>query len=317
MSKKIFLFLLATLILPSVHLAEAQQAAKVHKIGVLWSVSPSSSSPRMEVFRQGLRELGYVEGQNLAIEQRSTAAELVQAKVEVILTAGTNPTQAAKTATSTIPVVMTFVSDPIGAGFVSSLARPGGNITGLTNLGPELSTKWLELLKEMAPKASRVGVLFDPAVPAFGLLLKEMQGTAKALALELQPVEVRNANALDGALATFKKGRPNTLIVLLAPRTMDHQKRIVEFAVAQRLPAMYHWREYVDAGGLAYYGASVHEMYRRAATYVDKILKGTKPADLPVEQPTKFEFVINLKTAKQLRLTIPPNVLARADKVIK
>ena len=307
-------------------IAEAQQPAKVHRIGVLSSGTPSSISPRMETFRQGLRELGYIEGQNIAIEQRSSegrtdrlaglAVELVQRKVEVILTAGTVPTQAARSATSTIPVVMTFVSDPVGSGFVASFARPGGNITGLTTLGPELSAKWLELLKEMVPKASRVGVLIDPAVRAHGVLVKEMEGTAKALAVELQPAEVRGANALEGALATVQKGRPDALIVLRPPYTMD-QKRIVEFTAVHRLPAVYWWREYVDGGGLAYYGPSVHEMYRRAAIYVDKILKGAKPADLPVEAPTKFELVINLKAAKQIGLTISQSVLYRADKVIK
>ena len=319
--------LVATLLLALGVVAEAKQPQKFFRIGLLVSATPAAFSDRVETFRRGLRELGYVEGKNIVIEYRYTegksgrlpalAAELVREKVEVILTAGSNPTQAAKSASSTIPVVMTFVSDPVESGFIASLARPGGNITGLTNLAPELSGKWLQLLKEMVPKASRVGVLVDPATRAQVVLLKEMEGSAKALAVEVQPTEVRDPNAIDGALATLKKGRPNALIVLLAPRTNDYQKHIVEFAAMQRLPSMSHWREYVDAGGLAYYGASIHEMYRRAATYIDKILKGAKPADLPVEQPTKFELVINLKTAKQIGLTIPQSVLYRADKVIK
>jgi putative ABC transport system substrate-binding protein len=325
MKRRIVISLLTTVLLSIVSLAEAQQPKKVPRIGFLGATSPSTISDRFEAFRQGLRELGYVEGKNIVIEYRYTkpnrisalASELVREKVEVILTTGTNPTQAVKSATSTIPVVMTFVADPIGSGFVASLARPGGNITGLTNLAPELSGKWLELLKEMLPKASRVAVLFDPDTRAQVVLLNEMEGTAKTLAVEVQPAEVRDPSALEGALATLKKGRPNGLIVLMPPRTMDYQKRIVEFASMQRLPTMSHWREYVEAGGLAYYGANIYEMYRRAAVFVGKILKGAKPADLPVEQPTKFEFVINLRTAKQIDLTIPQSVLYRADKVIK
>jgi putative ABC transport system substrate-binding protein len=326
-SKAILCLALCAMLFALCFSAEAQQPQKFFRIGMLVSATPAAFSDRIETFRRGLRELGYVEGKNIVIEYRYTegksgrlpalAAELVREKVEVILTAGSNPTQAAKSASSTIPVVMTFVSDPVESGFIASLARPGGNITGLTNLAPELSGKWLELLKEMVPKASRVGVLVEPATRAQVVLLKEMEGSAKALAVEVQPTEVRDPNAIEGALATLKKGRPNALIVLLAPRTNDYQKHIVEFAARQRLPSMSHWREYVDAGGLAYYGASIHEMYRRAAIYVDKILKGAKPSDLPVEQPTKFELVINLKAAKQIGLTIPQSVLYRADKVIK
>jgi putative tryptophan/tyrosine transport system substrate-binding protein len=329
MSRRAVVFncLLLTVLLLTVPLVEAQQPKKVPRIGYLNATSASSDSARIEALRQGLRELGYIEGKNIVIEYRYTeakrdllsalAAELVREKVEVILTVGTNPTQAARRATATIPVVMTFVADPIGSGFVASLARPGGNITGLTNLAPELSGKWLELLKEMVPKPLRAGVLIDPSTPVQKVLLQEMERAAKALAVEVQPAEVRDPNAIESALATLRKGRPNALIVLPPPRTMDTQKRIVEFAAMQRLPTMSHWREYVDAGGLAFYGASLPDMYRRAAVYVDKILKGAKPADLPVEQPTKFELVINLKTAKQIGLTIPQSVLYRADKVIK
>jgi putative tryptophan/tyrosine transport system substrate-binding protein len=327
MSGRMFVWLLATLLLTTVCPAEAQHSTKIPRVAYLSAGSASSQASRVEVFKQGLRELGYVEGKNIVIEYRYTetktdllstlAAELVREKIEVILTVGTNPTQAARRATATIPVVMTFVADPIGSGFVASLARPGGNITGLTNLAPELSGKWLELLKEMVPKPLRAGVLIDPSTPVQKVLLQEMERAAKALAVEVQPAEVRDPNAIESALATLRKGRPNALIVLPPPRTMDTQKSIVEFAAMQRLPTMSHWREYVDAGGLAFYGASIHDMYRRAAVYVDKILKGARPADLPVEQPTKFELIINLKAAKQIGLTIPPNVLARADKVIK
>ena len=304
--------------------AHAQPPKEIPRIGVLWE---STIARRAEAFRQGLRELGYTEGKNIVIEARTAegrsggmsalAAELVQRHVDVILTTGTTTTQAARRATSTIPVVMTFVSDPVEAGFVASLARPGGNITGLTNLGPELSGKWLELLKELAPRASRVGVLMNSTTRAHGILVRDMTGAAKTLALQLQPVDVRDAHALEGAQAALKKARPDALIVLLPPASGDQPKRILDFAAMQRIPAIYHWPEFVDAGGLAYYGASIPEMYRRAASYVDRILKGAKPGDLPVEQPTKFELVINLKTARALGLTIPPSVRLRADQVIE
>jgi len=328
MNKKIVVVALAAVTLVCVCLAEAQQPTKkFSQIGFLVSGSPSAVSDRIEIVRQGLRDLGYVEGKNILIKYRyaevkperltALAAELVREKVEVIVTVGTNPTEAARRATNTIPVVMTFVADPIGSGFAASLARPGGNITGLTNLAPELTGKWLELLKEMVPKDLRLGVLINPTTRVQKVLLQEMEGPAKALAVEVQAADVRNPNEIESALAALKKARRNALIVLMPPRTTDYQTRIVEFATKQKLPTMSHWREYVDAGGLAFYGASIHDMYRRAAIYVDKILKGAKPADLPVEQPTKFEFIINLKAAKQIGLTIPPNVLARADKVIK
>ena len=304
--------------------AHAQPPKEIPRIGVLWE---STIARRAEAFRQGLRELGYTEGKNIVIEARTAegrsggmsalAAELVQRRVDVILTTGTTTTQATRRATSTIPVVMTFVSDPVEAGFVASLARPGGNITGLTNLGPELSGKWLELLKELAPRASRVGVLMNSTTRAHGILVRDMTGAAKTLALQLQPVDVRDAHALEGAQAALKKARPDALIVLLPPASGDQPKRILDFAAMQRIPAIYHWPEFVDAGGLAYYGASIPEMYRRAASYVDRILKGAKPGDLPVEQPTKFELVINLKTVRALGLTIPPSVRLRADQVIE
>jgi len=328
MKKKITGVTLSALLLAlSVPVEAQQQPKKFSQIGFLVSGSPSTVSDRIEIVRQGLRDLGYVEGKNILIKYQYAekkperlsvlAAELVREKVEVIVTVGTNPTEAARRATNTIPVVMTFVADPIGSGFAASLARPGGNITGLTNLAPELTGKWLELLKEMVPKDLRLGVLINPTTRVQKVLLREMEGPAKALAVEVQATDVRNPNEIESALAALKKARRNALIVLMPPSTTDYQTRIVGFATKQKLPTMSHWREYVDAGGLAFYGASIHDMYRRAAIYVDKILKGAKPADLPVEQPTKFEFIINLRAAKQIGLTIPPNVLARADKVTR
>jgi len=232
---------------------------------------------------------------------------------------GTSATQAAKNATGTIPIVMTFVSDPVGFGFVASLARPGGNITGLTNLGPDLSGKRLELLKEVLPQTSRVTILLSPGNPLHAFLLKEMQVPAAALGMNLLPLELRGRSPkqVEEAFVTLKNGHPDALMVLPAPSTSLSMKRIVDLAVKNRLPTTYHWKEYVEAGGLMYYGANLPDMYRRAATYVDKILKGAKPGELPVEQPKKFEFIINLKAAKRIGLTIPPNVLVRADKVIK
>jgi ABC-type uncharacterized transport system substrate-binding protein len=303
--------------------AETQPAGKVYRVGVF---SNPASGGRLETFRQGLRDLGYVEGQNLAIEQRfstgrvevdkAAVAELVQRKVDVIVTSGTSPTQAAQSTTSTIPVVMTFVSDPVGQGFVNSLGRPGRNITGLATLGPEISTKWLELLKEMVPTMSRVGVLFNPTVQAHRLLVKEMEDAAHASGVELHLVEALPTSDVEAPLATLQKQSLNALIVLLGSATTN-QKRILEFAAVQRLPAVYWWREFVDAGGLMYYGPSVDEMYRRAASYVDKILKGATPADLPVEQPRKFELILNLKTAKALGMTMPPSLLLLADEVLQ
>ena len=307
--------------------AQAQQGGKIPTIGFLVSGTPSELSPRIEAFRQGLRELGYVEGKNIVIELRSSdgksdnqaklAAELVGLKVAVIVTMGTTLTQTAKNAAGAIPIVMTYVSDPIGFGFVASLARPGGNITGMTNFGPELSGKRLELLKEIRPKTSRVAIFLDAATPVQTFLVKEMQAPAAALGIKLLPLELRDRGPkqVEEALGSLKKSRPDALMVL--PSLSSVTNGIVEFAIKQRLPTTYHWKEYVEAGGLMYYGANLPDMYRRAASHVDKILKGAKPADIPVEQPMKFEFIINLKTAKQIGLTIPPNVLVRADKVIK
>jgi putative tryptophan/tyrosine transport system substrate-binding protein len=306
--------------------ARAQQTNTFHRVGILWPSSPAANTFRLDALRNGLRELGYEEDRNIAFLQRgpehqatqegltALAAELVQAKVDVILTAGTSPTRAAKSAAGMIPVVMTFVSDPIGADFVASLARPGGNITGLTNFGPELSGKWLELLKELSPQARNIGVLYDGAVRE---VVKGMQTRAAAVNVQLLPFEVNNDNSFADALAILPSRHPHALIVFLPPRNPELEKRIVQFAAVNRLPTMYWWREYVDGGGLVYYGPSVSEMYRRAAAFIDKILKGAKPAELPVEQPTRFDLVINLKTAKALGLEVPPTVLARADEVIE
>jgi putative ABC transport system substrate-binding protein len=304
----------------------AQQPATIHRVGILWASSPAAHTFRLDALRKGLRELGYEENRDIAFVQRgpehqvtqerltSLAAELARAKVDVILTAGTSPTRAAKSAAGMIPTVMTFVSDPIGAGFVTSLARPGGNITGLTNFGPELSGKWLELLKELSPKAFNIGLLYDVAV---GDVVKGMQTGAAAVNVQLLPFEINSDNSLAEALSRLPSRHPDALIVFLPPRNPELEKRIIEFAAVSRLPTVYWWREYVYGGGLVYYGPSISEMYRRAAVLIDKILKGAKPAELPVEQPTRFELVINVRTAKALGLEIPPTLLARADEVIE
>jgi len=308
---------------------EAQQPKTVARIGVLRSDSPSPNVPieTLVAFRGGLRELGYVEGQNIFLEYRwaegryerlpDLAAELVRLKVDVFFTTGTPATNAAKHATKTIPIVFVNVSDPVASGLVASLARPGGNITGLTNISSDLSGKQLELLKESVPGATRVAVLWNPANPAAALQLKETEAAARSLKVQLQLQEVRDPKALDTAFSAMNRGRPNALFVLADPMLSTYQSRIADLAIRGRLPTIYWLRSFTDAGGLMSYGPSNADLNRRAAIYVDKILKGAKPSDLPVEQPMKFEFVINLKTAKQIGLTIPPNVLARADKVIR
>jgi putative tryptophan/tyrosine transport system substrate-binding protein len=310
--------------------AEAQQPTKVPRIGYLSARDPATESVRVEAIRLALRERGYIEGQNIAIEYRyakgnldrlpALATELVRLKVDIIVVTGGDPDiRAAKNATKTIPIVMVGSgTDPVEAGFIESLARPGGNVTGLTNLAPELSGKRLELLKEVVPKLSRVAVLHDPALPSNVLQVKEvLPVVARALKLIIQPWEIRAADDFDRVFAAMREERPDGLFVTGGPLLNANLKRIVGFALKSRLPSMYQGREAADAGGLMYYGADQADRYRRVATYVDKILKGAKPGDLPVEQPTKFELVINLKTAKQIDLTIPPNVLARADKVIR
>src|SRR6266508_429546 len=321
--------LVATLVLVFGVAAEAQQPKKVPRIGYLSNNDPATESTRSEAIRLGLRELGHIEGQNIAIEYRyaegksdrypELAAELVRLKVDIIVVAGGVPTvRAAKNATKTIPIVMTGAGfDPVEAGLVESLARPGGNVTGITTLSRELGGKRLELLKEAVPKVARVAVLYDPATPVNVFEVKEvLPVVARALRLNIQPWEVRAADGFEKVFAALNKERPDGLYVLGTAIMTANQKRIVGFALKSRLPSM-GTREYVDAGGLMYYGADLADRYRRVAYYVDRILKGAKPADLPVEQPTKFELVINLKTAKQIGLTIPQKVLGRADKVIK
>jgi putative tryptophan/tyrosine transport system substrate-binding protein len=322
--------LFAVMLLAVAVITEAQQPKKVPRIGYLSTFDAANESPRSEAIRVALRELGYMEGQNLAIEYRYTegkrdrhpelAAELVRLKVDIIVVAGGDPTiRAAMNATKTIPIVMTGGGlDPVEAGLIESLARPGGNLTGITNLGRELGGKRLELLKEAVPKLARVAVFYDPTAPGSVLDVKEvLPVAARALRLTIRSWEVRDADSFDKVFAAMGKQRPDGLYVSGGPRILANQKRIASFALKNRLPSMYQSREAVDAGGLMYYGADLADSYRRVAYFVDKILKGAKPADLPVEQPTKFELVINQKTAKQIGLTIPPNVLARADKVIR
>src|SRR5215813_11980370 len=322
--------LIAVVLLALGAIAEAQQPAKIPRIGYLSNADAARESARAEAIRLALRERGHIEGQNIAIEYRyaegkfdrfaELAAELVHLKVDIIVVAGgTRYVQAAKNATKTIPIVMSGAGiDPVEAGLVESLARPGGNITGLTQLTRELGGKRLELFKEAVPKLTRVAVLYDPAVPAAALNAKEdLPVAARALGLTVRSWEIRAADGFERVFAALSKERLDGLYVPGGPLISANQKRMIGFALKSRLPAIYGTREFVDAGGLMYYGADIADSYRRVAYYVDKILKGTKPADLPVEQPTKFELVINLKTAKQIGLTIPPEVLTRATKLVK
>jgi putative ABC transport system substrate-binding protein len=328
MTKRIvFLALCSVLLAPRLP-AQAQQPAKIPRIGWLGGTSRSASSGRIEAFRQGLRELGYVEGKNISIAYRfaegkpdrltEIAAELVGLKVDIIVTTGPIVTRAAKEATSTIPIVMTNEGDPVGTGFVASLARPGGNITGLSTLAPELSGKRLELLKEIIPQLSRVAVFGTSTLPDNAQRLREVELAAKAFGVKLQYLDVLGPKDIETAFRAAVKGRADAMLWQVAGGVANaHRTQILELAVKSRLPAIYHNSAYVDAGGLMTYSPSATDLDRRAATYVDKILKGAKPADLPVQQATKFELIINLKAAKQIGLTIPPNVLVRADRVIK
>jgi putative ABC transport system substrate-binding protein len=303
----------------------AQQAGRVWRVGYLSLAS--GPSPRSEALRQGLRELGYVPGQNIAIEDRwadgnlerarAAAADLARLNVEVIVTGGPQATGAAKEATATIPIVMAVDYDPVGAGFVASLARPAGNITGLSALNPELSGKRLGLLKEIVPRLARVAVLWNPSEPNAETYWRETQRAARAMDVHPQSLEVRVPRDLEGALQAARRGRANAFTVLTDPVTLYHRARLAELAAKHRLPAIYSERLFVEAGGLMSYGANDREMHRRAALFVDKILKGAKPSELPVEQPTTYELVINLKTARALGLTIPPSLLQRADQVIE
>ena len=308
--------------------SEAQQATPVHRIGFLHPGSPLPEPPSLETLRQGIRALGYREGQNIIIEYRyaegreerlpDLAAELVWLKVEVIVAGGTSATRAAQHATRTIPIVMTGTNDPVGAGFVASLARPEGNITGVSFLGAELPGKRLELLKETVPQSARVAVLANPASPTYESVLHNLTGAARAMGLHLHVLEVRSADALDTAVTAILQERADALIVLSDPALMSPLRgRVVDLAAESRLPAMYDWKFYVESGGLMSYGPSLQDTYRRVAIYVDKILKGATPADLPVEQAMKFELVLNLKTAKALGITFPPTLLIQADEVLE
>jgi putative ABC transport system substrate-binding protein len=328
-TRRAFIGTLAGGLLAAPLAAEAQPAASLPRIGFL---APTSlSDPRvpryLQAFRQGLRELGYIEGQSIAIEFRwaelqydrlpSLAAELVRLKVNVIVAAGPPAIQAAKQATETIPIVMAAVADAVAAGFVASLARPGGNITGLSLMHSELVGKQLELLKEVLPKVSRVALLGNPANPNYAPLLRHAQDAARALGVRLQPLEARNSSEIDSALAAITRERTGALIVLADTVLLDHRTRIADYAIRRRLPTVFGFSEFAEVGGLLAYGPSLSDGFRRTATYVDKILKGAKPADLPIGQPTKFEFVVNLKTAKAIGLTIPSSLLLRADEVIQ
>jgi putative tryptophan/tyrosine transport system substrate-binding protein len=305
----------------------AQQPGKVPRIGVLMSGSPEARRAVLDAFRQGLRDFGYTEGKNIMIEYRFTegrddrlselAAELVQLKVDIIMTSGIPPALAAKRATTTIPIVVAEASDLVSAGLVASLARPGGNITGTNSLTAELSGKRLELLKEVLPRLSRVGVAWNELNPGALGTWEETQAAASALQLQLLSLPIRDPNNFEAVFSTAVKGGAEALVVIQDTLTNVHRTRIAQLAARSRLPAVYGSTPFVEAGGLISYGSSITGNYRRAAYFVDKILKGAKPADLPVEQPTKFELVINLKAAKQIGVTISPNVLARADKVIR
>jgi putative ABC transport system substrate-binding protein len=326
MKKKTVRFVLGIMLLALCVSANAQQAKKVARIGYLGGTA-SSSVVNIKQFRERLRELGYIEGQNVTIEIRhhegkverlpDLAAELVRLNCDVIVTNGTEAAEAAKNVIKTIPVVMGFGADAVRRGIVADLARPGGNITGLTDTGAEINGKRLELLKEIIPKLSRVGVLWSTRYPDAEIVIRETETVARFLKMSIQSLEVKGPSDFDEAFHTATKKRAGALLVTAGGLFGFYRKRIIELATKNRLPAMYDNNQYVEAGGLMSYTADRKEQFRRAAEYVDKILKGTKPADLPVEQPTKFELVINLKTAKQIGLSIPPNVLARADRVIK
>ena len=327
MERRRFMAVIAGGFLAAPLTADAQQAAKVPRIGFLGNSTAALEANLVGPFREGLRDLGYVEGQNILIEYRwaegknerfpALIAELIVLKVDVIVTAGTPAALAVKKATTSIPLVMAAVGDPIGVGLVASLARPGGNVTGLSAIAPELEGKRLELLREVVPKLSHIAVLWNPDNPLLAGSLKETRAAAQVLRIKVQLLGVRTAEDFPAAFAAILKERPGALLVLADRIFLHNRARIVDFEAKRRLPGVYPYRELVEAGGLMSFGPSYAGMHRRAAYYVDKILKGAKPADLPVEQPTKFELVINLKTAKALGLTIPPSLLGRADEVIQ
>ena len=326
MSGKIAPWLLAIVFLLTAP-AHSQQPTRVPRIGVLFPGSPTSFALRTNALLQGLHELGYVDGKTITIEWRwaqdkveqlpELAAELGTSRVEVIVANGTPAIKAAQSATKTIPIVMVAIGDPIGTGLIESLARPGGNVTGTSILAPELSSKRLDLLREVVPRLSHVAAIFNPNNPTYRTELRDTQAAAKILGVEIQKVEVSDLAALKLAFSKISRTRVQALLIFTDAILYSMRARIVENVIKSRLPAMYWQREFADDGGLMSYGPFTNELFRRSAYYVDKILKGTTPADLPVEQPTKFEFIINLKTAKQIGLTIPPNVLVRADRVIR
>ena len=325
--RKVFLFLLVSVAVGGGAIAQAQQPTKVTLIGYLSAPSLSADAPRMEAFRQGLRELGYVEGKNIVIDWRSAdgkldrlpalAAELVRLKVAVIVTGGGAATRAAKEATSTIPIVMTNDPDPVGDGFVASLARPGGNITGLSTFAPELSGKRLEILREVVSKLSRVAVLGTSTFPGYAQVIREIELVAKAFKVQLQYLDVLDSKDIETSFRAASKGRAQAVLTLGGPILTSQRAQIVELAAKNRLPAIYNTSRYVEDGGLMFYGVNVLDLDRRAATYVDKILNGVKPADIPVEQPMKFDFIVSLPAARKIGLTVPTNVLVRATKVIR
>jgi putative ABC transport system substrate-binding protein len=328
MKKKVSIFTLGALLYAFCLPLSAQQPGKIARVGFLTGASLSSQFARNEAFRQGLRELGYIEGKNIVIEWRSyegkealrpaLAAELVHLKVDVIVAGGSGDIRAAKKATSTIPIVMLAGGDAVASGFVASLARPSGNITGLSTLRPELSGKRLELLKETVPRLARVAFIASTGNEDFSQELKEIELAAGAFGLKLQHLNIKSTKDIETAFQAANKGRAGAVLFRVAgPYGASQRPQIAEFAVKSRLPTIYESAAYVEAGGLMSYGVDVTDVARRAAIYVDKILKGRKPADLPVEQPKKFEFIVNLKAAKQIGLTIPPNVLVRADRVIR
>jgi putative ABC transport system substrate-binding protein len=326
MDRRTFMAGIVGSVLSAPRAARAQQAAKVYRIGFLWD-SPAVFPDALEAFRQGLRELGYVEGRNIAIEyrwaegkperMRELAEELVRLKVDVIVAPSSIYTAAAKRATSAIPIIFMSHADPIGSGHVASLARPGGNATGLTIMMTETNVKGLELLKEAVPGLTRVAVIFDPATPSHTPGLKAVEAAGPKLGLRIQPVAVRSATEYDSAFAAIVRERADGVLILSTPLYTAGAKRLADLGLAHKLPSLYAPRQHVEVGGLMSYGPDRADMYRRGATYVDKILKGTRPADLPVQQATKFELVINLKTAKALGLTIPHSVLVRATEVIQ
>jgi putative ABC transport system substrate-binding protein len=321
------LLVIAFVLVVTVAVVQAQQPARIFRIGILIATAASVQSTRVEVFRQRLRELGYVEGKNIVNEYRyadgkfdrlpDLAAELVRLKVDVIVAVGNTAILAAKKASATMPIVFPNATDPVGGGIVSSLARPGGNITGLSLMAPDLDGKRLELLKEAFPKIARVGFLWQPGGTRGNLALTEMEAVANELRLKLIPLEVRSLDDFENAFARAKRERAQALITNPGGRINNQRRQVLDFAAMNRLPAMYPASEFVEAGGLMSYAPSYTDLFRRAADFVDKILKGTKPEDIPVEQPMKFDFIVNLKSAKEIGVTIEPNVLVRANRVIR